>query len=198
MSESISTESISTASISTASNSNASQSLAQPNVAHAEIQIKYLADTPEIIPLLADWHHNQWGHLPDARTLQQRVVRLNDYLQRQAIPTMFVAWMNDQPIGSASLVANDMKELAEWIPWLSNVYVLPQHRRQGVGAFMVERVAAEAVLLGYPRLYLYTLDQMHFYQQFGWQVSHLRFHRGHDMTVMTRDLIVNPPLKSEQ
>jgi hypothetical protein len=57
----------------------------------------------------------------------------------------------------------------------------------------VQRVAAEALTLGYPRLYLYTPDQMHFYETMGWQTSHQRPYRGAEMTVMTRDLIVNPP-----
>lgn len=158
-----------------------------------EVRVAYLADTPQYIPLLAEWHHSQWGSLENAPTLEQRQQRLHEHLQRQALPTTFVAWHQGQPIGCASLVANDMTALPEWIPWLASVYVLPEMRRRGIGAQLVERVAAEAALLGYPRLYLYTLDQMHFYAQLGWQTSHVRFYRGHDMTVMTRDLIVRPP-----
>ncbi|MCC6458089.1 MAG: GNAT family N-acetyltransferase [Caldilineaceae bacterium] len=158
-----------------------------------DIRLDYLAATPKIIPLLATWHHQQWGHLANASTLAQRKARLKHHLQRGAIPTTFVAWHHEQPIGSASLVANDMATLPEWIPWLANVYVLPEYRRQGIGARLVQRVAAEALDLGYPRIYLYTPDQMHFYETMGWQTSHLRHYRGADMTVMTRDLIVNPP-----
>ena len=166
--------------------------------AHHPVQLRYLADTPEIVPLLAKWHHKQWGHLTEARTVEQRKARLKHHLQRDAIPTTFVAWVNDQPIGSASLIANDMPELAEWIPWLANVLVDEEYRRQGIGAMLIQRVAAAAAHLGYPRLYLYTLDQMHLYASLGWQISHVRFHRGYDMTVMIRDLIVNPPPAIEE
>jgi hypothetical protein len=38
---------------------------------------------------------------------------------------------------------------------------------------------------------------MRFYEELGWQSSHTRFYRGHDMTVMVRDLIVHPPLSEE-
>lgn len=169
----------------------------KPNIVHhAEhktVQLRHLVDTPEIIPLLAEWHHQQWGHLAGARTLDQRKARLKHHLQRDAIPTTVTAWLGDQPIGSASLVANDMPELAEWIPWLANVFVHADYRRQGIGAMLIQGVAAEAAHLGYPRLYLYTLDQMHLYSTLGWQTSHVRFYRGYDMTVMIRDLIVNPP-----
>lgn len=157
------------------------------------VEIAYLADTPEIIPRLAEWHHQEWGHLVGARTLKQRRDRLKHHLQRNAIPTTFVAWCQGEPVGSASLIANDMEALPEWIPWLANVFVLHEHRRQGIGSMLIQRVAAEALHLGYPRLYLYTPDQMHLYETLGWHTSHKRHYRGAEMTVMTRDLIVNPP-----
>lgn len=161
-------------------------------VSLSDLRVTHLLEHPEIIPTLAEWHHQQWGHLANARTLDQRAERLKDHLQPDSIPATFVVWHNDRPIGSASIIANDMDVLPEWIPWLANVYVLPEYRRQGIGALAVERAAAEASHLGYPRLYLYTLDQMHFYQTLGWQNNHVRFYRGYDMTVMTRDLIVHP------
>lgn len=156
-------------------------------------RITYLADTPELIPLVAEWQDSQWGMLPGSRTMAERTVRLQEHLQRGAIPTTFVAWVDGQPVGTAGLVANDMEPLPEWIPWLASVFVLSGQRRKGIGTLLIERVAEEALNLGYPRLYLYTQDQMRLYQSLGWQISHIRFYRGHDMTVMTRDLVVNPP-----
>jgi GNAT superfamily N-acetyltransferase len=163
-----------------------------------ELRIDYLAERPQFVPLIAEWQHKTWGHLPGARTYEQIVERLQAHLQRNAIPVTFVAWVDGVPAGCASLVANDMKPLPDWIPWLASVFVMPEFRRQGIGAKVVERVAAEATSLGYPRLYLYTLDQMHFYEELGWQTSHVRFYRDHDMTVMARDLIVNPPRVSAE
>lgn len=160
---------------------------------HRTESTTYLADTPELIPVVAGWQHAEWGNFVGTRTLQQRQERLQQHLQRNAMPTTFVAWLNGEPVGSASLIANDMPALSAWIPWLSALYVLPEHRRQGIGSKLVERVAAEAVTLGYPRIYLYTLDQMSFYAARGWQMSHVRHYRAHNMTVMARDLIINPP-----
>jgi predicted N-acetyltransferase YhbS len=164
-----------------------------PHAHPPELRIAYLADTPEVVPLIAAWQHETWGHLPGARSQQQRETRLLAHLQRLAIPSTFVAWLGDEAVGTAALIANDMPALPEWIPWLASVFVASEVRRQGIGAHLVERVAAEAVALGYPRLYLYTLDQMALYTSLGWQHSHVRAYRGHDMTVMTRDLVVQPP-----
>jgi N-acetylglutamate synthase-like GNAT family acetyltransferase len=157
------------------------------------VHIFYLADSPEFIECLATWQHHEWGNFVGARTLEQRKARLQEHLQVEAMPTTFVARLHGEPVGCASLIANDMPALSAWIPWLSSLYVLPQYRRQGIGARLVERVAAEAVVLGYPRLYLYTLDQMSFYEKLGWHACHGRHYRAHDMTVMARDLIVHPP-----
>ena len=161
--------------------------------AESPTYITPLADVPELIPLVAEWQHTEWGNFVGARTLEQRKTRLQQHLQRNAMPTTFVAWRIGEPVGSASLIANDMPALSAWMPWLSALYVLPEQRCQGIGSRLVEQIAAEAINLGYPRLYLYTLDQMPFYTARGWQTSHVRHYRAHDMTVMARDLIVNPP-----
>ncbi len=166
-----------------------SSCIALSSIAH----ISYLADSPEEIGCVARWQHQEWGNFVGTRTLAQREARLHEHLQRAAMPTTFIAWLHGEPVGCASLIANDMPALSAWIPWLSSLYVQPAYRCQGIGALLVERVAAEARLLGYPRLYLYTLDKVSFYTRRGWLVSHVRHYRAHDMTVMARDLIVHPP-----
>ncbi len=158
-----------------------------------ELRISYLADTPEIIPLIAKWQNDQWGYLDGAPTFEQRKARLKHHLGRTTIPITFVAWKDEQPVGCASLVASDMKVLTEWSPWLASVYVLPDYRHQGIGSQLVQRVAIEAARLDYPWLYLYTEDQMHLYERLGWQFSHQRTYRGYEMIVMARDLIAKPP-----
>ena len=70
------------------------------------------------------------------------------------IPTTFVALAGHQCLGSVSLVACDMDIRPTLTPWLSGVFVAPEHRRRGVGAALVERVVQEARALGKPRLYL--------------------------------------------
>ena len=165
----------------------------RPNRPTGKVQVTYLADSPEMIPQVAAWQYAEWSNYPGARTLEQREERLQEHLQRGAIPTTFVAWEEAKPVGIASLVASDMEALPEWIPWLASVFVLPDHRCHGIGSTLVERVASEAVALGYPRLYLFTPDRMNFYRRLGWQDSHERFYRETTVTVMTRDLIVKPP-----
>lgn len=147
--------------------------------------LAYLADCPTAIPQLAAWHQAQFGYLSPGRTTAERVERFQAHLQRNAIPTTFVALQDGAPAGSASLVVNDMSILPDLTPWLAGVYVAPDHRRTGLGATLVRRVMQEAAALGVGRLYLYTHDRMTFYRTLGWQVIAPYEYRGYLVTVMS-------------
>lgn len=150
-------------------------------------QVDYLADHPDLIPVLAEWHHHQWSYLSQSTTLEQRIARLRQHGRRQ-LPTSFVALLDGQPVGSAALIPNDMTDQDRFSPWLANVYVVPHQRRHGIGAALVQRVAEEARALGFRRLYLYTEDQERFYAGLGWEVVDRRHYRGYLMTVMALQL----------
>lgn len=147
------------------------------------LRLDYLADHPDLVPILAEWHHRQWSYLAHAATLNQRIARLRQH-GRGALPTSFVALLDGAPVGSAALVDNDMTDQSALTPWLANVYVVPEARRHGIGAALVRRAAQEAYALGYHDLYLYTEDQTHFYAQLGWQTVDRRRYRGYLMSVM--------------
>ena len=116
--------------------------------------VEYLADRREFIPTVARWHYTEWGHLRPGETVEDRAVRVERDCGHCEIPTTFVALAGDQCLGSASLVACDMDIRPTLTPWLSGVFVAPEHRRRGIGAALVERVVQEARALGKPRLYL--------------------------------------------
>lgn len=159
----------------------------------SDIELKYLADTPEIVPTVASWHHRQWNYLAGARSLSHRIARLHEHLRRTGLPLTVIAWYNGQPIGCASLVDSDMQTRIDFSPWLASVYVLPEYRHRGVGAALVRCIEAEARKQGFTRLYLYTEDRVPFYTYLGWQAIEERVYRGYPMTVMMRDLRQDPP-----
>ncbi|HXF64868.1 MAG TPA: GNAT family N-acetyltransferase [Caldilineaceae bacterium] len=154
----------------------------------ATLELRYLADVPDLLPLVARWHQLQWGYLSNAISLDERIRRYQSHLQREQPPMTFVALVDGQPAGSASLVENDLGDRSDLTPWLASVYVTPPMRRQGVGAALVHRVAEEAARLGYATLYLYTYDKARFYQHQGWRAVERRPYRGVQVTVMALDL----------
>src|SRR5260370_42565792 len=113
----------------------------------------------------------EWGHLRPGETVEDRAVRVERDCGHCEIPTTFVALAGHQCLGSASLVACDMDIRPTLTPWLSGVFVAPEHRRRGVGAALVDRVGAETRALGEPPLYLSTPRSGAFYFRLGWRVA---------------------------
>jgi GNAT superfamily N-acetyltransferase len=142
-------------------------------------------DHPELIPTLARWHHAQWSYLDVGLTAEQRASRLGAHLGRTQIPTTFVALSGKTLIGSASLIAQDMDTRMDLSPWLASVYVAPEHRRQGVGTALVQRVAQEAASLQVVEIYLFTPDKEQFYARRGWSVVERTLYRGYRVVVMS-------------
>jgi predicted N-acetyltransferase YhbS len=152
------------------------------------VRIEPLADHPEALPRLAAWHHAAWGFLHPGGTVAEVEAELRGHLDPGRIPVTFVALIGDAVVGSASLIAHDLPERSDLGPWLASLYVAPEHRRQGIGAALAERVVEEAVLLGIPMLYLFTFDREDYYARLGWQRRDSETCQGHPVVVMTRDL----------
>ncbi len=142
----------------------------------ASVTIEYLADRREFIPNVARWHHMEWGHLRPGETVEDRTLRVERSCGHCAIPTTFVALADDQLLGAASLVEHDIDIRPKLSPWLSGVFVVPEHRRRGVGGALVERVVQEARALGTSRLYLYTPGSGALYFRLGWSVVEQTFY----------------------
>ena len=152
------------------------------------MQIEYLADHKEFVPLLAQWHHKEWSSLRPEATIEAREDRLLAACGRRQIPTCFIAIEGGELIGSSMLVANDMDNRPELSPWLASVFVRPDRRASGFGSALVRRVVEEAEVLQTGRLYLYTPNKVAFYRRLGWTVHERTEYRGTAVTIMARDI----------
>jgi N-acetylglutamate synthase-like GNAT family acetyltransferase len=132
------------------------------------VQFVYLADYPQFVPTLAQWHYDTFGPLNPASSLEKHLTFLRRSLTKRAIPTTLIALSGDELVGSASLAQSDLHDLVSFTPWLSAVYIAPEYRRRGIGSALVQRMVEEAKGLGYRRLYLFTPDKEHFYARLGW------------------------------
>jgi predicted N-acetyltransferase YhbS len=151
------------------------------------LKIEYLADHLEFVPTLAGWHRRELGHFRPKETLEIRAAKLRAWSGRGQVPSVLVACADDTLLGSAMLVAHDMETRPQWSPWLAGVVVAPEHRRQGIGASLVERVITEARTLGFPALYLYTFSTEQYYTRLGWRFVERANYLGANVTVMSFD-----------
>src|SRR4029077_18730102 len=130
------------------------------------MKLEYLADCVSHLPLLAQWHHEEFGYLNPANTAERYVERLNAALQKSSLPTTFIALQDDALLGSASLVRQTITH-EHLSPWLSSVYVDPQYRGRGIASALVGRVEQAAAAMRCDNIYLFTPSSEKLYASLG-------------------------------
>jgi len=153
------------------------------------MDIELLADRPEFIPQLADWHFREWGYLRPSDSVANRVQLLRERSGRTELPITFVASSGAELLGSAMLIHREMDTHPQFTPWLAGVFVAPAHRRHGIGSALARYVVREAAARGYHTVYLFTPSAQDFFLRLGWSiVEHTRY-RDTDVTIMSHTLV---------
>jgi GNAT superfamily N-acetyltransferase len=160
--------------------------------------IRVNGDSPHLA-ILAKWTHDTWGHLHPGRRLETAIAVLRDECGPCGVPSVFAALHGETPVGTASLVADDMSDRLDLTPWLASVFVRPDWRGHGIASLLVQRVEEEARSHGHDHFYLYTPDQQALYRRLGWRDLEERDYRGEAVTIMRRDINVirATPLQAE-
>ncbi|WP_349779432.1 GNAT family N-acetyltransferase [Xanthomonas sp. WHRI 7065] len=134
------------------------------------MRIACVADTPQLLPAIAQAHLQAFGSLLPDWNFDQALSELRSHTRDGVIPTTWVALDQAQWLGSVSLLENDDSRIRQWSPWLASLYVQPQARGQGIGEALVTHCVQAAARMGVPALYLYCQPVLvPFYQRLGWQ-----------------------------
>ena len=127
--------------------------------------IRPLGERPDLIGLTCEWHVPEFdpgGDFEHWRTARTREAQLG------GVPCAWVAFVDDVPVGSVSLVESNMDTHSELTPWLAALFVLPGYRGRGIGTALVRRCESEALGAGFGRMYLYASEARAYYPRFGW------------------------------
>ena len=151
------------------------------------IEIVDLKDNADHLPTLAKWHQHEWSRLNPGETVQQRINRMQEYLNDSFIPSTFIA-KDISILGSAAIVACDMDSRQDLWPWLASVFVAPEHRNNGIGSKLILHVMSRAKIEGIKTLYLFTSDKQDYYRKLGWSINSTVQYRGHEVTIMQATL----------
>lgn len=136
-------------------------------------QIRFLADAPEHVNQLADWHHAQWQSLYPEWTHEIARAELLEHVQCRTLPTTLVLTENDALLGSVSLLEIDAESLSHvGSPWLASLYVKPEMRGKGYGVQLVNALMQHAKSISLREIFLFTPQHKSFYQQLGWKPLH--------------------------
>ena len=104
------------------------------------VQIELLADRPEFIPTLAEWHFREWAYLRPGDSVANRIRLLYERSGRHELPITFVASSGAELLGSAMLIHHEMDTRPQYTPWLAGVFVAPAERQRGIGRALTQHV----------------------------------------------------------
>lgn len=149
--------------------------------------IHNLANVPEHMPVIAGWLNGEWGAIRN-EPIDQTLDLLKRATLKDRWPFVLVALENGTPVGTASLISDDMPTRPEFSPWLADVYVLKTKRKEGIGRKLVEAVEAESARLGLNKIYLFTASNTALYGLLGWQLLEHTEYRGESVRIMTKHL----------
>lgn len=153
------------------------------------IQIESLADHLELVERIACWHFTEWGHSDPSATLAGWTEGLRQRTKRDQIPTTYVAFEGNEPLGSVRLVEHDMRTHPDLSPWLVGVYVIPERHHQGIGSLLVRHAVQQVTHMGVKRLYLYTHAARAFYEKLGWRFLEEDVYEGQAVAIMAIDIL---------
>jgi GNAT superfamily N-acetyltransferase len=160
----------------------------------ANHQIVRLADRPDAVDIVARWHFDEWGTEPGNVGLEAVRRRIASWATQGGIPCGYIAVVDDEVCGSATLVDHDMSDPPKGVeilrPWLSGVYVKAERRKTGLGPPLVKAVEQAANVLGQPKLYLYTAPATakKFYEPMGWDEILAPRYEGRRVVIMQKVL----------
>ena len=158
-------------------------------MAVTSIRIEHLMDFKHCIPTIALWQQEAFGYLNPDGTVEQRAERLSNANDRQLLPISLVAISQDRNalVGTASVLATTLthKHLS---PWLSSVFVPPEHRGKGIASSLALSAVSEVRRLGFDTIYLFTPHNEALYRSLGWATFDRVTLNGAGVSVMARDV----------
>lgn len=150
------------------------------------VQIRFLADAPEHVDQLADWHHAQWQHLYSDWNHALARKELLEHAQCKTLPTTLILTEDNVLLGSVSLVEVDAEALSNMgSPWLASLYVKVEKRGCGFGAALVKALLRHAKNISVEKVFLFTPEHKPFYQGLGWNVLRQEHLNGQQVEVMS-------------
>lgn len=152
------------------------------------IEIKYLADCPELIPTLASWIFEQWGKQYRIESIRVQLELFANRINRDMIPLSLVAFLDAQPVGTASLKIREMTTHTHLPYWLGAVFVVEQFRNRGIGTKLILHATDKARDLGVKTLYLHTPDKAGLYLRLGWKEIEKTVYYDHEVVIMKKEL----------
>ncbi|MED5421818.1 MAG: GNAT family N-acetyltransferase [Pseudomonadota bacterium] len=154
------------------------------------MELKFLADQPDAVPIIAKWYYSEWGHCDPNNSIENTCTRINGKLNKDKVPLHIIATNRDNVMGVAQLKTHEMSIYPDREYWLGSVYVDTPYRGQKVAQNICVHSIKTARSFGIKTLYLQTeaLENGGLYGKLGWQPLERVHYNGADVLVMEKHL----------
>ena len=134
-------------------------------------KIEYLADRPDCLQACAAWAYGRWGVQKKDGSLERAISIFEEGMQKDTIPLTLVAinLATDLPVAMGSLWIKDGNEWSEKTPWIASIYTLYRYRGLGLAKHIIKRLEAEAINIGFQKVYLQSGSAANFYRNLGYE-----------------------------
>ena len=150
------------------------------------MDIEFLAEHPESIPLLVDLYETEWAPYYGADGPGDALADLTARCNRDEIPAGIVAVENGEIVGTAAL---DTDVATGLTPSVVGLLVRPSHRRRGVATALLQGAESLAGTLGLGHIFVSTADLGDLLVRMGWRFhDEARFHDQQSGAIYVKDL----------
>ncbi len=122
-----------------------------------------ITEHPELQDTIARWLWGFWGN-PRNYVFYRSLV---SHSKVDGLPMTYVAYLDDKPVGTVSLLRTDLFSRQDLFPWMADLFVLPECRSMGIGSALQDFILAKAKELGSREVCLYT-PLVGYYEKKGW------------------------------
>lgn len=119
------------------------------------IRIDYLANHPQHCQQVVDWVWENWDQHLDYKYEDTRDEFFSSAVTDK-LPLTCIALDDDKPIGMIALIEVDYIDRPNLGPWVTDIFIEPAYRNQGIGARLFDKIYDVAYKLGYKKVYLWT------------------------------------------
>ncbi|MHC6153963.1 GNAT family N-acetyltransferase [Bradyrhizobium elkanii] len=121
-------------------------------------------------------------------SFEEELRSLQQFVSDQSLGVLLVAKDDSEPIGTCLMVESEFEPNHDVAPWLTGLFIVPEHRNEGAGSILVRAIEDQARQRGFSRLNLYTSEATGFYARLGWSIADRTNWRGVDAALMVREL----------
>lgn len=146
-----------------------------------QVMIGFLADFPDVIPVLVKWFRNQWPDYYADMTQAQMEQGFHAESLRDRTPTRLVALESGELVGTIVLRKFAIDTLPEFQPGLGGLFVSESRRGKGIGTQLVQAGMNLALDQGYEAVYATTTAAAGILERLGWAFITTVVHRGEEL-----------------